>query len=186
MKKEIKTQHGTIAYTMKSVKWSKSVRLIVHGDGSLVLTKPLWVSMKRAEAFLQDKIEWIVEKIQTAKEQSKDALPRHGTKAEYDALRPRALQYVLGRVEEINREFYGFSYKKVTVRNQKTRWGSCSKEGNLSFSYRILLLPPHCADYLIAHELCHLKEFNHSAKFWKLVAQASPKYRAIRREMKQL
>lgn len=186
MKKEIKTHNETIPYTMKSVRFSKSVRLIVHGDGSLVLTKPLWVSVKRAESFLQEKIEWIIETIRVAKANQPALLARQGTEEEYAALKDKALRFVMERVSYINREFYQFAYGKVTVRNQKTRWGSCSKTGNLSFSYRILLLSPDCADYLIAHELCHLKEFNHSAKFWKLVAQASPKYRTLRREMKRL
>ena len=186
MQKEIQTKSGTIAYTIKSVRRSKSVRLIVHGDGTLVLTKPFWVSMKKAEGFLQDKLEWIVEKIQWAREHHKENPARQGTKEEYDSLKKQALRFVTERTERINREFYGFEYKKISVRNQKTRWGSCSKEGNLSFSYRIVLLPPACADYLIAHELCHLKEFNHSERFWKLVSKASPKYRTLRREMKRL
>lgn len=186
MQREIKTKNETIPYTIKSVRWSKSVRLIVHGDGSLVLTKPFWVSMKKAEGFLQDKIDWIVEKIRWAREHSKDHPVRKGTATEYAALKKQALRFVTERVERINREFYGFEYGKISVRNQKTRWGSCSKEGNLSFSYRIVLLPPACADYLIAHELCHLKEFNHSPDFWRLVAKASPNYRALRREMRQL
>lgn len=186
MKKEIKTKSGTIAYTMKSVRWSKSVRLIVHGDGSLVLTKPLWVSVKKAESFLLDKIEWIIEKVRLAKENQPEHLARQGTKEEYAKLKKQALQFVTERVAHINRTYYGFDYGKVSVRNQKTRWGSCSKDGNLSFNYRIILLPPHCADYLIAHELCHLKQFNHSDKFWDLVARSCPDHRKVRREMRKL
>jgi predicted metal-dependent hydrolase len=186
MKKIIKTHSGTIPYTMKSMRRSKSVRLIVHGDGTLVLTKPLWVSVKTAESFLHDKIEWIIEKVRIAREKHANAPTRQETQEEYAKLRKRALRFVTERTAYINREFYEFEYQKISVRNQKTRWGSCSKAGNLSFSYRIILLSPECADYLIAHELCHLKEFNHSEKFWKLVAKASPRYRTLRREMKRM
>ncbi|NBS67881.1 M48 family peptidase [bacterium] len=66
----------------------------------------------------------------------------------------------------------------------RTRWGSCSKRGNLNFNYRILFLPPHLADYLIVHELCHLKEFNHSPRFWALVAQGCPNYHACKKELR--
>lgn len=186
MKKEIRTKNETIAYTVKSVRRSKSVRLIVHSDGTLVLTKPLWVSFKRAESFLLDKIDWVVEKMRFARERERSGLMRQGTKEEYAALKDRALCFLKERVAHINRDFYGFEYTKISVRNQKTRWGSCSKNGNLSFNYRIILLPERCADYLIAHELCHLKEFNHSARFWKLVERVSPEYRSIRREMRRL
>src|SRR6185369_1027600 len=81
--------------------------------------------------------------------------------------------------------FYNFSYGRVSIKDTKSRWGSCSKRGNLNFNYKILFLPPHLADYLIVHELCHLKEFNHSPRFWSLVGQTVPDHKAIRRELRQ-
>lgn len=184
MQKEIQTSSGTIPYTMKSVRWSKSVRVIVHGDGRVVLTKPLWVSMKKAEGFLRAKVEWLVDTLKKTKELYEHESKRAGNPEEYKRLRHEALQFVKQRVAHINEQFYRFEYNTVTVRNQKTRWGSCSKNGNLSFNYRILHLDPACADYLIAHELCHLKEFNHSDAFWSLVSHASPHYKTLRRQMK--
>ncbi|MEI6345928.1 MAG: M48 family metallopeptidase [bacterium] len=77
-----------------------------------------------------------------------------------------------------------FTYHRVSIRNQRTRWGSCSRRGNLNFSYKLALLPPHLADYLIVHELCHLGQFNHSPAFWALVALAIPEYRTHRDELK--
>jgi hypothetical protein len=99
---------------------------------------------------------------------------------------------VLERLEHF-RKFYatnntahGYAFKvgRVSIRNQKTRWGSCSKTGNLNFNYRIVLLPPRLCNYIIVHELCHLGEFNHSSKFWSLVALACPDYAEIRAELK--
>ncbi len=81
---------------------------------------------------------------------------------------------------------YGFTIRKVAIRDTKSRWGSCSKQGNLNFSYKVFLLPPHIADYIIVHELCHLKEFNHGADFWALVAEMIPDHKAIRAELKRI
>lgn len=87
------------------------------------------------------------------------------------------------RLEYFN-QFYNYKWGKVTIRNQKTRWGSCSKKGNLNFNYKIALLSPDQADYIIVHELCHLKEFNHGKKFWDLVSQTVPSYKEVRHSLR--
>ena len=78
---------------------------------------------------------------------------------------------------------YGVQVRSISIRDQKTRWGSCSRNGTLCFNYRIALLPPRCAEYVIVHELCHLLEFNHSRRFWGLVAKTVPEHRVIRRHL---
>lgn len=90
--------------------------------------------------------------------------------------------------ERINyyKNVYPFSSNKIRIKNQKTRWGSCSKKGNLNFNYKIVHLPQRLADYIVVHELCHLAEFNHSKKFWHLVAQQIPDHRKIRIQLKQI
>ena len=89
------------------------------------------------------------------------------------------------KIAEFNKH-YGFKIGKVAIRDTKSRWGSCSKQGNLNFSYKIFLLPPHIAEYIIVHELCHLGEFNHSLSFWSLVAEVVPDHKAIRNELKKI
>jgi predicted metal-dependent hydrolase len=79
--------------------------------------------------------------------------------------------------------FYNFTYNQVRIRNQKTRWGSCSQKGNLNFTYKLILLSSRLVDYVIVHELCHLEQMNHSPKFWELVSQTIPDYKARRREL---
>jgi hypothetical protein len=80
---------------------------------------------------------------------------------------------------------YGYRYGRVSVKSQKSRWGSCSRLGNLNFNWRLLLAPLAVLDYVVVHELCHLKEMNHGAGFWRLVARACPEYAAHRRWLRQ-
>lgn len=77
-------------------------------------------------------------------------------------------------------------YGRIAIRNQKRRWGSCSSLGNLNFNYKLFLLPPCLSDYVIVHELCHLRELNHGPKFWALVAAYYPAYAVIEKELRQL
>lgn len=93
-----------------------------------------------------------------------------GPRREYVLYKEAARALVHEKLQFFN-QHYKLVWGSVAVRNQKSRWGSCSKAGNLNFNYRIALLPPHLQDYIIVHELCHLKEFNHSNKFWQLVAE---------------
>lgn len=97
--------------------------------------------------------------------------------------RETARELVLKKIPEFNAH-YGFKVGRVAIRDQKSRWGSCSSKGNLNFNYRIALLPSYLADYVIVHELCHLGEFNHKEKFWALVARTIPDYKKYRDELR--
>lgn len=81
---------------------------------------------------------------------------------------------------------YDAPIKKIFIKNLKSRWGSASKNGNLNFHYKIIFLPPRLADYLVAHEVCHLREFNHSPQFWSLVARELPDYKKLRTELRSI
>lgn len=82
-------------------------------------------------------------------------------------------------------KFYNFKYNRVSIRDQKTRWGSCSKKGNLNFNYKLMFLPEELADYIIVHELCHLKEFNHSSHFWAEVSRVFPNHLKLRADLRK-
>lgn len=75
---------------------------------------------------------------------------------------------------------YGYTWTRVAIKEQKTRWGSCSRQGALNFNWRLLLAPLPALDYVVIHELCHLKEPNHGLRFWALVAQTCPNHREWR------
>jgi len=102
---------------------------------------------------------------------------------QYRLLKDQAHMLVLQRIDQLNAH-YGFQIGRISIRNQKTRWGSCSKTGNISFNYKIALLSPDLCDYVIVHELCHLKEFNHKKEFWDLVGQTIPDYKQRRAYLK--
>ena len=109
--------------------------------------------------------------------------PSAASRASYLVHRESARALVHARLAHFN-QFYGFTYGKVAIRDQRSRWGSCSSSGNLNFNYRIALLPAYLSDYVIVHELCHRGEFNHSQGFWDLVARAMPNYRELRDELR--
>ncbi|PIR82522.1 hypothetical protein COU20_01840 [Candidatus Kaiserbacteria bacterium CG10_big_fil_rev_8_21_14_0_10_59_10] len=79
---------------------------------------------------------------------------------------------------------YRFTYRRVFIKNGRSRWGSCSEKGNLNFNYKVLFLPEKLSDYIIVHELCHLGEFNHSPRFWALVERTLPHHAALRKELR--
>lgn len=110
---------------------------------------------------------------------------RKRSRKHYLQFKEDARALVHARVGYYN-SFYNFKVGKVFIKNTKSRWGSCSQQGNLNFNYKIVLLPQPVADYLIIHELCHLKEFNHGPKFWALVLSCCPNYRTLRRQLRDI
>lgn len=103
----------------------------------------------------------------------------------YRSHRESARKRIAELLGKVNRH-YGLEYGRVAIRNQRRSWGSCSQARNLNFNYRILFLPEALQEYIIAHELCHLKEFNHGMNFWQLVAEYVPDYRKQRKELKSI
>jgi len=171
-----------IEYKLRRSKRAKRMRLAVYCDSSVVVTLPLSVNENIVERFIREKSSWLMDKISIFKS-GNQLLLRKTDKADYLKNKDAALKFAEERVAEFNRG-YKFKFNKISIKDQKTRWGSCSRKGNLNYNYKLLLLPGHIADYIIVHELCHLKEFNHGKKFWSLVAKAVPDYLDIKKELK--
>lgn len=157
---------------------ARRVRISVKPGGEVVVTRPRRVPLLVARLFVKRKKAWIDRSVQRMKKVP-PPLGRAQSQAAFAAKKKAALAFVQKRLPEINQQ-YGFVYKKISIRNQKTRWGSCSKSGTLSFNYRIVDLPAPLADYLLVHELCHVAQMNHSRAFWLLVARAVPEYKKVR------
>ena len=97
--------------------------------------------------------------------------------------RKEALAVLTEKAEEYAK-FYGVSFTKIYIKDQKSCWGSCSSKGNINFNWRILLAPEPVCDYIVIHELCHRIEMNHSPEYWKLVARLCPEHRQYRKWLK--
>ena len=98
-------------------------------------------------------------------------------------LKGQAERYIPVRVKEFS-EKYKFNYNRITIRSQKSRWGSCSSKNNLSFNYKLMYFNSKIIDYVIIHELCHLREMNHSKEFWKIVEGMMPDYKTYKQQLK--
>ena len=98
--------------------------------------------------------------------------------------RTEAAKLISERIDKLSFQM-GISYKRIVIRGQKTRWGSCSHKKNLSFNWKLIMVPEPVIDYVIIHELTHLKEMNHSKRFWELVAQYCPGWQEYKKWLKQ-
>jgi predicted metal-dependent hydrolase len=159
------------------------MRITVHSDGSVSATKPTRMATSRFISYLNEHIAWIEKKVSFFASQKKTIHTIRHTKTEYAYYKQQASLIAKDRLEYFN-QWYGFSYNNIVIRNQKSRWGSCSKKGNLNFNYKIALLPQELSDYIIVHELCHLGAFNHSKEFWKLVERTIPHHKELRSRLK--
>ncbi len=171
-----------ISYKLKRSKRAKRMRLAVYCDGAIIVTTPFGVEQSIVEKFLNEKKQWILDKIRFFKNVDSKAI-RTFSHRDYVENKDKALALVHERVKFYNKT-YGFSFNKIFIKNQKTRWGSCSCKKNLNLNYKIVFLPQKHQDYIIVHEMCHLKEFNHSKRFWNLVEKILPNYLNIKKELR--
>ncbi|PIP31739.1 hypothetical protein COX24_01950 [bacterium (Candidatus Gribaldobacteria) CG23_combo_of_CG06-09_8_20_14_all_37_87_8] len=183
--KQIKVNGQTINYTLKTSKKANRLRLTISLKEGLIATKPERMSQNIVEGFILKKANWVIRKLDQLNGDKIKTNFFQGASKSYKVNKQMAEKFIQERVLALNKN-YGFTFQRVCVKNQKTRWGSCSKKGNLNFNYKILFLPQELSDYIVVHELCHLKELNHSKKFWKLVAQSTPDYLKRRKILKGL
>ncbi len=170
------------AYRLRRNLRSVRLRLVISADGTLRVSAPTFVTIGFIERFLRERGEWIESRLEFFHSKPKSILMQGG-KRDYAKHKEQARELAQNRLQHWN-QFYGFAYGRISIRDQKTRWGSCSRQGNLSFNYRIALLPPDLADYVILHELCHLGAFDHSDRFWGLMARRMPDYLKRRRALR--
>lgn len=161
------------------------IRRCPEGGAELLIRAPRRMRMSDIEWFMNQKEQWITEKYQAAMvdkpEPERVPIPEYVSKQWLQTEgAARFQQKIAGWAERRD-----VTYGRVTIRDQKTRWGSCSSRGNLNFNWRLLLMPEDVMDYVVVHELAHRREMNHSSAFWKIVETYLPDYRIRRQWLKE-
>ena len=162
----------------------KTLAIQINPDLSVTVRAPMYAPQSDIERILREKESWIQKHIEKIREQEakKKEIQGESVESEYltneeiKKLADKALQHIPKRVSYYAKQI-GVTYRKITIRNQKTRWGSCSSKGNLNFNCLLMLMPPEVIDYVVVHELCHRKQMNHSKAFWKEVEKILPNYK---------
>lgn len=166
----------------------KTIAIEIHPDLSIRVRAPLRMPQYRIMEFLEEKEHWIdlhLEKMRQRQESNADQMSRTSlSEEEIKQLTELAKEVIPQRVAFFARQM-DVTYGRITIRNQKTRWGSCSQAGNLNFNCRLMTMPPEVLDYVVVHELCHRKQMNHSRAFWEEVEKVLPDYRVTRQWLKQ-
>ncbi len=162
----------------------KTVSIQISSPEEVTVRAPLRMPEREIRRILEEKQSWIITHLEKAARQAEErntfpALSAQELNNLADAALKRIPPLVQQRAVQI-----GVRYGRITIRNQRTRWGSCSSAGNLNFNCLLMLCPDHVLDYVVVHELCHRKEMNHSARFWALVASILPDYKVSRKWLK--
>ena len=155
-------------------RWARRYILRVLDDGRLRVTLPRWGSKKEARAFVEQSREWI------ARQLRKQSLKPPVVHRDEPGLRKRAVKELPAELLALADRF-GISVTRVSIRNQRSRWGACSSRGSITLNWRLVLVPAFVREYVMIHELMHRRELNHSKRFWKHVAAACPRHEDARK-----
>lgn len=169
----------------------RTLALQVHPDGRIVIRAPRQTSKRDIKEFFKDHEEWIRHNQQKLEARAREKemarslydIPSYESLSDMEKCRIRvhfleSLRFYAAQM--------GVTYNRVTIRNQKGRWGSCSSKGNLNFNYRLHYLPSELLDYVVVHELAHRIHMDHSAAFWEEVERYMPDYREHRQKLKEI
>jgi predicted metal-dependent hydrolase len=151
--------------------------LRIDGDGRVRVTIPRGGSRRAASAFAERHQAWVERQLARIP-------PARFTEAERGILRTRASRELPARVRSLA-DAFGLTLTRVSVRNQRSRWGSCGRDGHICLNWRLILMPDWVRDYVLVHELMHLVHLNHSPRYWKLVAARCPDHVAARQWLRQ-
>ena len=158
----------------------KTISIQITPDEKVLVRCPNRMAKRKIDGFVQSKADWIEAHLRKIAE--RPAVPKL-TEPELKALVAQARE-VLPRLARGFAPRVGVTYGRITIRCQRTRWGSCSTAGNLNFNCLMMLSPPEVQAYVVVHELCHRKEMNHSPRFWQEVERVMPDYRTHKKWLK--
>ena len=156
----------------------RTISIEVNRDLEVIVRAPRWVAKRDIRYFVDEKEGWIrktITRLERERESQKEQPDERLTQEELNDLIRKAREVIPKRVEYYA-QLIGVTYGRITIRHQKTRWGSCSARGNLNFNCLLMLAPPEVLDAIVVHELCHRKEMNHSERFYREVHRIYPDY----------
>ena len=159
----------------------RTVSLCVK-DGKLIVRAPFGTSEQRLGEIVASHREWVERAVEKQQTPRKKDTPL--SDEQIRSIRNYAKQILTAKAEYFSK-IMGLKYGRITITGAKTRFGSCSSSGNISFSYLLMLYPNEAIDYVVVHELAHLRELNHSQKFYKIVESVLPDYKERRKLLKQ-
>lgn len=186
----IKTENETLCIPVIRSK-RKTLALQVTGSSDVIVRAPQQITRREAELFVQKNAEWIKRtrrEIKLRCERQKEMAEEYRI-PDYTSLTPMEKNKIRRHIMERLKLYapqMGVNYARVTVRDQKTRWGSCSSKGNLNFNYRLHYLPQELMDYVVVHELAHRIHMNHSREFWEVVAAVDADYKEHRKRLHEI
>lgn len=174
-----RTESGIVYQIIRSNR--KTIAIQIAAGGAVLVRCPWQMGTDAIRAFVEEKAGWIRKHLE-----KQAAAPKLAkiTETELQRLAQEALHAVPERAAHFA-PLIGVQYGRITIRCQRSRWGSCSSQGNLNFNCLLMLAPPEVLDYVVVHELCHRKEMNHSQRFWAEVARILPDYRDRRNWLKE-
>ena len=158
----------------------KTIAIQIDREGQVIVRTPYGITKRQVEEFLDEKKDWLLQTRQRVEKRKTEQIPiseelrREGIERA-KRIFPERTAYFAKRM--------GVDYGRITIREQKTRWGSCSSKGNVNFNYKLYYMPQKLMDYVIVHELSHRKYMNHSDLFWNEVEKYCPEYRMYRKEL---
>lgn len=163
----------------------KTIALEVTKNGNIIVRAPWYANRWDIERFVASKKDWLQQALDKLEKARSEEVPHEEVDEKMlQELVKQAKKLIPPRVEYFA-AMIGVEYGRIAIRNQKTRWGSCSSKGNLNFNCLLMLVPEDVRDYVIVHELCHLIELNHSPAFWAQVAKYIPDYKEKRKWLKE-
>ncbi len=181
MHKNFQIKNSNISYSVIPSEKAKKVSIHISGDFLVSVRKPKHITYIQLQDLMSKNIQVVTKLLEKARKRPQIKLET--THEEYKKTKDDVHEFFRYHVERENM-YYNFVYENISIKKQKTRWGSCSSNKSLSLNFNISKLPLHLMRYVIVHELCHLKEMNHSKRFWDLVAIADPDYKLHNKELK--
>lgn len=162
----------------------KTVSIEITKDSDIVVRAPYFMREADIERFVSSKSDWLAKHLENSQRNARERAKTSLTDEQIRDLTEKAKKELPERVAYYA-GIIGVKYGRITIRRQKTRWGSCSSKGNLNFNCLLMLTPNEVIDYVVVHELCHLKQLNHSEKFWREVARVMPDYKIYEKWLKE-